>query len=79
MTNNCLYSADIIELLTSPPKAPLTLEEVKKMEGEPVWLHTFSSSKKKPHFSMGNPGTCFRSQRNVYSSWLQQSFKKAAQ
>ena len=46
------------------------------MEGEPVWLHTFSSSQKNPHFSMGNPGTCFRSQRNVYSSWLQQSLKK---
>lgn len=43
--------ADIIELLTSPPKAPLTLEEVKKMEGEPVWLHTFSSSQKKARIS----------------------------
>lgn len=45
------HCADIIELLTSPPKIPLTLEEVKEMEGEPVWLHTFSSSKKSTRIS----------------------------
>lgn len=43
--------ADVIEQLTSPPKTPLILDEVKAMEGEPVWLRTFSSSQKKIRIS----------------------------
>lgn len=29
------------------PKEPLTLEQLHKMDGKPVWLHTFSSKSKK--------------------------------
>lgn len=34
-----------------PPNDPLTLEELREMDGEPVWLHTFSAVQKKTQIS----------------------------
>lgn len=50
----CEYSeSDILSMIrqqptiTQPPNDPLTLEELQEMDGEPVWLHTFSAVQKK--------------------------------
>lgn len=46
-----LQAIEIIQQLrrkaAPQPNAPLTLDELRKMGGEPVWLHTFSSAQKK--------------------------------
>lgn len=41
-----------LETLTkSKVNDPLSLEELREMDGEPVWIHSFSSIQKKPRIS----------------------------
>ena len=42
---------DSEQTITLPPNDPLTLEQLREMDGEPVWLHTFSAVQKKTQIS----------------------------
>lgn len=49
--DRALYSIAYAKTIAPPPNDPLTLEELRKMGGEPVWIHSFSSIQKKPRIS----------------------------
>lgn len=55
-TRSVLLLLDATPTITQPaitprPNDPLTLEELREMDGEPVWLHTFSAVQKKTKIS----------------------------
>lgn len=49
-----------------PPNAPLTLEELREMDGEPVWLHTFSAVQKKTNIAQWAIVECVSSANAVF-------------